>query len=249
MIDILIVDDEKLAREKLRELCKELPNINILGEASNGKEAIEKIKTEKPDLVLLDIQMPLLSGFDVVHFLGDDIPAFIFITAHDEHALKAFEIHAVDYILKPVKKKRLFDAINHLKKFGLHVKSGNIDKLISAQDSALKGFTKLPVNFKNEVLFLEFEDIINLEADGKISWANTTQNKKYRTNFSLKEIEVKLQNEPFLRIHRSHIVNLNHIKTIEPYFKGDYIVVMANDKKLKVAKRRVSELKSVLGIK
>ena len=251
MLTIVIVDDEKLARNRIRDLIGELEvDVQILGEAANGKEAIEIIRSKSPDLVLLDIQMPVLDGFDVVDLLGEDRPDIIFITAYDEYALKAFEIHAVDYLLKPVRKERLSEALNRVEEKETPEEDYQaIDDLVSSYlQSKNRELRRIPINYKKEIRFVDYEEVCYFEADGKLTWVHTDDGEKYRTDFSLKDLEQRLQSQPFLRIHRSRIVNLKLVKKLEPWFKDGFRLTMKNGTTLDVARRRIKELKSQLGI-
>lgn len=251
MLNIVIVDDEKLARNRIRDLIDELEvDVQVLGEAANGKEAVEIIRSQSPDLVLLDIQMPVLDGFDVVDLLGSDRPDIIFITAFDEYALKAFEIHAVDYLLKPVRKERLSEALNRVDKREAPEEDYQaIDDLVSSYlQNKTREFRRIPINYKKEIRFVDYEEVCYFEADGKITWVHTDDGEKYRTDFTLKDLEQRLRSQLFLRIHRSRIVNLKLVKKLEPWFKDGFRLTMKNGTTLDVARRRVKDLKSQLGI-
>ncbi|MEX1122505.1 MAG: LytTR family DNA-binding domain-containing protein, partial [Balneolales bacterium] len=244
MLNVILIDDEQLARRRMQMLLDELDqNIHVIAEASNGKEAIELIRKHKPDLIFLDIQMPVLDGFDVVDLLSQECPPVIFVTAYDEYALKAFEVHAVDYLLKPVRKERLKKALEKTNN-NQHMENQfqAIRQLLQVHtEQTQQKVTKLPVNHKNEILMLDFHRISFLEADGKLTWVHTTENKKYRTDFSFTELENRLKNYSFLRIHRSHIVNLEEVKKLEPWFNHGYRLQMNTGAQLEVARRRTGE--------
>lgn len=251
MLTVLLVDDEQPARNRMKLLLEELDNhIEVIGEAANGKEAIMKVHELQPDLLFLDIQMPVLDGFDVADLLGEGRPPIIFITAYDDYALRAFEVHAVDYLLKPVRKQRLKKALDLLDDLTYRKQQDDsIRKLLNDFES-VKRFEvqKLPVTYKNEVLLLDLDKINYIEADGKLTWIHI-DDKRFRANFTLVELENRLSDYPFMRIHRSHLVNLNHVHKLEPWFKGGYRLELNNGTELDVARRRVSGLKEKLGIK
>ncbi|MEX1135771.1 MAG: LytTR family DNA-binding domain-containing protein [Balneolales bacterium] len=252
MLNVILVDDEELARKRMQLLLDELGHdVRIIAEASNGKEAIQLIRKHQPDLIFLDIQMPVLDGFDVVDLLAGECPTVIFVTAYDEYALKAFEVHAVDYLLKPVRKERLKQALEKVenKRYSDNQFQSIRQLLQDHVEQKKKGFTKLPVNHKSEILFLDFHRISYLEADGKLTWVYGTENKKYRTDFPLNELETRLESHSFLRIHRSYIVNLEEVKKLEPWFNNGYRLQLNNGTELEVARRRAAKLKDQLGMK
>ncbi|MEX2574732.1 MAG: LytTR family DNA-binding domain-containing protein [Balneolaceae bacterium] len=250
MLKIILVDDEKPARDRLRLLLEEMGvDIRITGEAANGKEAVEIIREKKPDLIFLDIQMPVLGGFDVVDILGDELPPVIFVTAYDDYAIRAFEIHAVDYLLKPVRKPRLQDALGRVDKSGEHAgRFHSVQKLLQHHFSGPSGrFHKIPVNVRQEIRLLDYDSILYFKADGKLTWAVTGE-RKYQTDFTLNQLEQRLKQHSFLRIHRSAIVNLDAVSKLEPWFKGGFAAILTNGTELEISRRRVAELKKILGI-
>jgi len=248
---VLITDDEQPARSRLRMMLEELDApISVIGEASDGKEAITLTRKEKPELIFLDIQMPVLDGFDVVELLGEECPPVIFVTAYDEYALKAFEVHAVDYLLKPVRKERLKESVMRMiQKSVPGNQSGNLKKLIASLEPSQKNLLqKIPVSYKREIRFINHEQILWFEADGKLTWVYTTDEKKFRCDFSLSDLEKRLSGTAFLRIHRSAIANLNYAIKMESWFKGGYRITLKGGTELDVARRRVDDLKARLGL-
>lgn len=244
---ILIVDDEKLARKRICLLLGELEVSADILEASNGKKALEMISEDKPDLLLLDIQMPLLDGFDVVEMLPKSSLPIIFITAYDEYALKAFEVHAIDYLLKPVRLERLKQALERVENPAyLAGQQESVEQLLHENSKGLPG--KIAVNYKQEILMLDLNQVFYLEADGKQTRVYTND-RRYRTNFQLYELEERLEDQSFFRIHRSFMVNLEQIEKLEPWFKNGLRIRLKNGKHLEVARRRLSGLKQRLGIK
>lgn len=243
----LIVDDEELARQRIRMLLDELEFSTEITEAPNGKKALELISRRTPDLLLLDIQMPILDGFDVMEMLPDPKPPVIFITAYDEYALKAFEVHAIDYLLKPVRLERLKLALKRLQD-PVHMagQKVSVQRLLDEHNTGLPG--KLAVEYKQEILMIDLERVFYLEADGKQTRVFTDEG-RYRTNFQLHELEGRLDSQGFFRVHRSFVVNLRQIEKLEPWFKNGLRIKLKNGSYLDVARRRLSALKDRLGIK
>lgn len=251
MTRILIVDDEELARQRLRLLLEELDApTEVIGEAPDGKKAMELIRDKKPDLLLLDIQMPVLDGFDVVDMLPEPRPPVIFVTAFDEYALKAFEVHAVDYLLKPVRAERLKQSLERLKDpFYLTEQKASVERLLQKHQKHSDLLSeKLAVEYKQEILMVDLDQVLYLEADGKLTWVHTEE-RRYHTNFRLHELENRLGDHAFFRIHRSYLVNLKQIEKLEPWFNRGLRIKLYNGTHLNVARRRLSDLKQHLGIK
>jgi len=250
-VRVIITDDEQPACNRLRLMLEELDaDITVIGEASDGKEAIGMVRDEEPDLLFLDIQMPVLDGFDVIDLLGDDCPPVIFVTAYDEYAIKAFDVHAVDYLLKPVRKERLLESVKRITENNrVDSMKESVQKLRETlEPSPQRVFQKIPVNYKQEIRLVDHDKILWIEADGKLTWVHTKEGKKYRTDFSLGDLEDRLSATPFVRIHRSIIANLDYAKKIEPWFKGGYRITLSDGTDLDVARRRVSKLKERLGL-
>lgn len=251
MIRILIVDDEELARRRMKLLLNELDiPVNVVGEASDGKKALELAREKNPNLLLLDIQMPVLDGFDVVEMLPDPHPPVIFVTAFDDYALKAFEVHAVDYLLKPVRMERLRQSLQRMSDPSYIAGQQTSVKHLLKEHYKLSGGmpAKLAVDYKHEILMLDLDQVLYLEADGKLTRVYTDGH-RYRTNFSLHELEERLENHAFYRVHRSYIVNLEQIEKLEPWFKNGLRIQLKNGVLLDVARRRLPGLKERLGIK
>ncbi|MEX0928219.1 MAG: LytTR family DNA-binding domain-containing protein [Balneolales bacterium] len=249
---MILVDDEELARKRMRMLLDELDQgIHVIGEASYGREAIKLNRKLQPDLMLLDIQMPVLDGFDVVELMGSECPPVIFVTAYDEYAVKAFEVHAVDYLLKPVRKERLKQALGKMSDSRqMENQFKSIQQLLLDHiGKKYSGFTRLPVNHKNEIFLLDYRNISHLQADGKLTWVHTTDNKIYRSDLSFFELASRLSDHSFIRIHRSCIVNLEEVEKLEPWFNNSYRLKMNNGAEHEVARRRTALLKEKLGMK
>lgn len=218
----LLIDDEPLALDRLERLLQPYKdNLEIIGRASNGAEAVEKIETLKPDLIFLDIQMPEFNGFEVLEQLTHQ-PWIIFSTAYDEYALKAFATNSIDYLLKPVDPERLKKA---LEKLQLLTRS-EADSFHSQLQNLLAGFKptatkRLQVRAGNHIRFLNVKDIFFFQAEGKYVAAHTFNN-VFLLDETLNQLEAQLSAEDFTRIHRSALINLNHLAEIVREFPGSY---------------------------
>jgi len=223
MIRALIVDDEALARERIRTLLAAAPDVTIVGECSGGREAVEAIVAERPDLVFLDVQMPDLNGFEVLEAAQPEwLPAVVFVTAYDEYALKAFEVHAIDYLLKPVEPERFRTALARApgaKALGL---LGMLDE---------RPLERLVIRARGKILFVKPGDIDWIEADGKLAQLHVGR-ETHAVRIPLKRLEQRLGAHGFVRVHRSAIVNVERIKELEPWFHGEYVVVLKDGTKL-----------------
>jgi two-component system LytT family response regulator len=244
-IRAVIVDDEELARQMLRELLSAHPEIEIAAECANGFEAVKAVTELKPDFLFLDIQMPKLDGFEVLELVGTD-QATIFVTAFDEHALRAFDAHAVDYLLKPFSAARFETALQRAKQ---RVSAGpplpSPTELTRSARPPAQYADRLVVKNGTRVFIvpvakLEYaeaqDDYVALMSDGK-------QHLKQQTISSLEEV---LDPSRFLRIHRSYIVNLENVTRIEPYSKDSYVVVLSNGKQLPVSRSGYARLRALL---
>jgi two-component system LytT family response regulator len=228
----IVIDDEPAARRLMKNLLLEHSDVvEIIGEASNGKEAIEKIGKLKPDLIFLDIQMPDLTGFEVIEQLNEK-PNIIFTTAYEQYAIKAFETFSIDYLLKPIKEERLAQSIEKLKKFGRFNQSIDVNGLqeIIRQFQAPKKATALPIKTGDRINLIKYENIAYLEAQDKYVCVFTLEGQKYLTDQSLTILEEKLPSS-FCRIHRSYIINKEKIREMHRHFSGRYLFVM-DDKAL-----------------
>ena len=256
-IKTLIVDDEPLARRNLRLLLEQDPQIEIIGECRNGKEAVKAIETSRPDLIFLDIQMPEMDGFDVVEQVGTELlQAIVFVTAFDQYALKAFEVHALDYLLKPYDDVRFQQALQRAKS---QIETREITKvskrliaLLEERESrketashARPYLTRLMIKLANRVVLLKVDDIDWIEADGNYAKLHVG-NKAHLLREKMLDLEAQLDPQKFVRIHRSIIVNLERIKELHPHFNGDYIVVLEDGRQLKLSRSRRENLEARL---
>jgi len=239
-IRTLIVDDEPLARDRVRRFLRDETEIEIVGECGNGAEAIEFIKKEKPELVFLDIQMPEKNGFDVIKSLdAKTIPTIIFVTAYDQYALQAFDASALDYLLKPFNRERFHRAVGRAREHIENKKRGNLDERIASLIADLKTEKKylerLVVKSVGRVFFLKIDEIDWIEAAGNYLKLHVGR-ESHLIRETMNAIEAKLNPDKFLRIHRSTIVNIDRIKELHPMFSGDYDVVLQNGTKITLSR-------------
>jgi two-component system LytT family response regulator len=231
----VIVDDEKLARDLLKEFLENYPEIEVLGEADQGTDAVEKIDKLKPDLVFLDVQMPGMTGFDVLEDIEHE-PYVIFVTAYDQYAIKAFEKNAVDYLLKPLDEERFRNAVSRaLKRKTLEHSS--IEDLLSSMKSERKGSydTHIFVQKSEKLFNLPVDEIVYLEASGDYTII-TTKTDQFVSSSGIGKLEEILNPEVFIRVHRSTIVNVNFLKEIERHFNGGMVVKMQSGKSFPVSR-------------
>lgn len=235
----LIIDDERLARAELRNMLQAHPELEIVGEAANGKEAIELIQKHHPELLFLDIQMPEMSGFELLSQL-DAAPEVIFVTAYDEYAIRAFEVNALDYLLKPVEEDRLKQAIDK-------VLADPIADLRNISKGKLHPTDRIFIKDGERCWFVPLEEVRLFESEGNYVrvWF---QNNKPLILRSLNQLEERLDEQYFFRTSRKHIVNLSCIESIEPWFNGGLRCTLKDGKEIEVSRRqsaRFKELKSI----
>ncbi|MFZ9299880.1 MAG: LytR/AlgR family response regulator transcription factor [Chitinophagaceae bacterium] len=240
----LIIDDERLARNELRKLLAAHPEIEIAGEASNATEGIEKIESINPDLIFLDIQMPGKTGFDMLAEL-EKAPVVIFTTAYDEYALKAFEVNALDYLLKPVDPIRLADALN---RFSVDEK-GDLASEADAYSnkSMLTENDQVFVKDGERCWFVKLSDIRLFESVGNYARVFFGSNKPLILK-SLNALEERLEEKTFFRANRKHIVNLRMIEKVEPYFNGGLLLEIKGGEKVEVSRRQAVRFKEMMSL-
>jgi two-component system LytT family response regulator len=238
-MNALIVDDERHAREELTRLLKAFPEIRIVGEAANGKEARARIKSLRPDLVFLDIQMPEETGFELLDSLGEEAPRIIFTTAYDAYALRAFEFGAVDYLLKPIVPKRLALALRRACEADGNAEAGEDDdpplgdlpaKPLGLQDRVLLGSS-------NRIAYVTVGSIIGAESLGAYSkvWIEEGALVIRR---SLSVLEARLPAEFFMRANRSQLINLQHVQSVEPWFSGGLKLTLSGGATVELSRRQ-----------
>jgi two-component system LytT family response regulator len=242
-IGALIVDDEELARQVIRELLQAHPEIHILGECANGFEAVKAVAERKPDIILLDVQMPKLSGFDVLELIEQDV-AIIFVTAYDQYAMKAFEVHAVDYLLKPVGQER-FEAALERAKSRIGEKMPPVQQLAAAARPRQQFLERLVVKDGTRVTLIPVAKLDYVEAqDDYVALAS--HGAKHLKQQTIASVEAGLDPARFVRIHRSYIVNFERVVRIEPYGKDSRLAILADGTRLPVSRTGYARLKSLL---
>ncbi|MDQ3797859.1 MAG: LytTR family DNA-binding domain-containing protein [Acidobacteriota bacterium] len=267
-IRALIVDDESLAREALRVMLGDDPEMEVIAECRNGKEAVTVIREQFPDIVFLDIQMPETDGFQVVEEVGvERMPVTVFVTAYDKHALRAFEAHALDYLLKPFDHDRFDAALRRAKTFVRQQKLGEASETLLAVLDDLKSRTgespaqrdnikpdtaahrepieRVVVKSAGRIYFLKVEEIDWIEGAGDYLSLHTGSG-AHLIRETMSSFHAKLDSRKFLRIHRSTIVNIDRVKDIRPLFKGEYVITLTGGKRLKSSRGYRRELQTLL---
>jgi two-component system LytT family response regulator len=239
----IIIDDERLARTELRKLLQDFPEVEVVDEAANADEGITKIDTLQPDLVFLDIQMPGKTGFDMLAEL-ERAPHVIFTTAYDEYALKAFEVNALDYLLKPIEPKRLADAMQKL-----HIAETKENHILpeNFNQSILTEADQVFVKDGERCWFVKLSDIRLFESVGNYAKVFFGGNKPLILK-SLNALEERLDQKTFFRANRKHIVNLRMIDKIEPYFNGGLLLELKGGEKIEVSRRQTVKFKEMMSL-
>lgn len=237
---VIIADDERPAREFLKAVLRDFEDVEIIGEAENGAEAVELIKEKKPDLALLDLQMPEISGLEVVKMLRkNQMPLVAFVTAFDEYAVQAFEINAVDYLLKPIEKTRLRETLNRAHERleqtdWRETESANVKRATEIYEETTKKtyLERIPVKKREEIILVPVEEIASVIADGELLFITTRSNQKYVINFRLKDLEARLSPEKFIRLSRGALANVEMISHINPMPGGTYLISLKNGQEI-----------------
>lgn len=247
MIKALIIDDEPLARNIIKEYLLDFPQIQLVEECGNGFEGLKAINQHQPQLVFLDIQMPKITGFELLELL-DELPAIIFTTAFDEFALKAFEANAVDYLLKPFNEERFKKAMDKFlsaNKEDQKIPVQNIIEAVSVQNHTQN--ERIVIKLGNKIKVISIYDITHMTADDDYVKIYTAEG-EYLKNNTLSFFEKNLNPNLFVRVHRSHIVKIDQITKIEAYEKDSHLLSLKSGQKIPVSKTGYPKLKSVLGI-
>ena len=244
---VLVVDDETLARSLLMEHLAKLPDVEVVGQAANGFEAVKLCEELNPELIFLDIQMPKLSGFEVLELLGDRAPAVIFSTAFDEYALKAFEVHAVDYLLKPVEPARLREAVERAReRLRTHAPQPSAAQLAVSARPPGKTLERVLIRHEGRVHVLPVERIDYVEAqDDYLSFA--VGGKHLRKQQTMSDLESQLDPTRFVRIHRSFILNIERLARIDLYGKDSWLAILSDGSKLPMSRTGHAKLKELIG--
>jgi len=237
----LIVDDERLARNELRRLLEAFPRIEIVGEAANSEEALEKIDQLGPELLFLDIQMPGKNGFELLSSIEGNVPDVIFTTAYDEYALKAFEFNALDYLLKPIEPTRLAEAIGKVEDYQQHeIKRKENVKLLTTEDQVF-------VKDGEKCWFVKLGKIRLFESMGNYVRLHFDDQKPLILK-SLNALDEKLDPHAFFRANRKHIINLQWIEKIEPWFSGGLQVTLKGGEKIEISRRQAIRFKEMMSL-
>ena len=244
MIKTIIVEDEKLARDLIKDYLQNHEDFELIGEYEDGFSGLKAINELKPDLIFLDIQMPKLTGFEMLEVL-DHHPAIIFTTAYDQYALKAFEHNALDYLLKPYSKDRFDEAVNKARERVQSGETESIARLVEHRDEQEDEIHRVVVKSRSRINVIPVDDIIYLEAQDDYVMIYTLQSKHLKQK-TMKFFEAHLPVEDFVRIHRSYIVKLSEIAQMQLYEKESYIVILKNGVKLPVSKSGLPKLKKKL---
>lgn len=240
MLKVILIDDERLARNELKRLLQEFPDIEVIAEAANADEGIEKIETMSPDVIFLDIQMPGKNGFEMLTEL-EKSPHVIFVTAYDEFALKAFDVNALDYLMKPVEPKRLADAI-------LKVKQKDEEDLLSYNSrGVLSEHDQVFVKDGERCWFIKLSEVRLFESVGNYAKVFFGTNKPLILK-SLNALEEKLDDKVFFIANRKHIINLRMIEKIETYFNGGLLVDLIGGEKIEVSRRQAVKFKEMMSL-
>jgi two-component system LytT family response regulator len=235
----LIVDDEAPARERLKRYLADFEEIQVVGEAEDGAQAVELIEARSPDLVLLDIQMPGMTGFEVIETIGiENMPAVIFVTAYDQYAINAFEVQAIDYLLKPYDQDRFQKSFNRAVQ-QIELKNNNttvLKNLLNEIKSEKKHLDRFLVNIGLRFFYVKTSEVIYISAKEKYVNLHTEKD-THLVRDTMNNLEQQLDLLKFKRIHRSYIVNIDYIKEMQPWSHGDYVVILKNGIKLTLSRR------------
>jgi two-component system LytT family response regulator len=250
-IRTLVVDDEPMARERIRSLLSQESDVEVVGECSDGVQAVSAIQQLSPELVFLDVQMPAVDGFGVIQQVGPDrMPMVVFVTAYDEYALQAFEVHALDYLLKPFGRDRLQQCLDHARHQRDRRHAGELGKSLLALVQDFKPEQKkqerLVIKSGGRVFFVRTEDIEWIEAAGNYVRLHL-KDQSHLFRETMNQMEARLDPERFFRIHRSRIVNTERIKELQPWFNGEYVVLLQNGTQLRLSRSYREKLEERLG--
>jgi two-component system LytT family response regulator len=250
-IKVLVVDDEPLARERLTTLLSNEPDVELVGPARDGEEALTAIHDDSPDLVFLDVQMPQMNGFDVIDAVGSDkMPLVIFVTAYDQHALKAFQVRALDYLLKPFDRERFTDALQRARKQLEREETGDLGRRLLALVKDLRRdqprSDRLVVKSGGRLFFLRTDEIDWVEAAGNYVRLHVGT-ASHLLRETMNAIEGRLDPDKFFRIHRSRIVNMERIQELQPWLNGEYAVLLRTGTRLTLSRGYREKLQDRLG--
>jgi two-component system LytT family response regulator len=251
---IIIADDERPAREFLKALLGEFEDAEIVGEAENGADAVEIIKQLKPDLALLDLRMPEISGLEAVRLLRkSQMPLVAFVTAYDEYAVQAFEVNAVDYLLKPVEKSRLRETLNRAHERleqddWRGAETENVRRAVETYNEAAaqEYLERIPVKKREEIFLVPVAEVAAIVADGELLHITTVKNQKFVINYRLKDLEMRLAPDRFVRLSRGALANLEQIARVSPMPGGTYLIALKNGQEIASSRLQSKILRSKL---
>jgi len=243
----LVVDDEQLARDRLVGFLRKLPDVDVVGEAGNGVDAVRLVGELAPDVLFLDMQMPGMDGLGVLESLKQR-PHVVFATAYDEYAIKAFEVHAADYLLKPIRRARLEEAVRRVRERMEKQAPAPfaVDELLARIEAGKRRYlTQIPVQRGRQILLLPSNEILWFEVEFRLVFAYVDGD-RFMTNFTLKDLEDKVDPEVFFRAHKSRLVNLEHVRAIVPWFGGRFKLVMrdSNSSEVELSRAQARELRA-----
>ncbi|MCP4723840.1 MAG: response regulator [bacterium] len=245
----MVVDDEPLARDRIRDLLEDETEFDVIGESCNGLEAVKHITEKQPDLIFLDVQMPEMDGFEVLDTIyKENMPHVIFITAYDQYALRAFEVHALDYLLKPFDQKRFKKSIIRAKEQIDQIKNNTITtrfkELLHELKTSQKFLERLVIKSEGRIFFVKTEEISWIEAAGNYVTVHVN-GEEHLIRDTMNCMERKLDPEKFIRIHRSRIVNIEHIKEIQPFYNGENLIILNSGTELTLSRKYREKLKEL----
>lgn len=253
----VIIDDEEAARKGLESIVSEMHDLELIGTCANGVEAIDRILADRPDLIFLDVQMPGINGFEVLASLPRPWPAVIFITAHDQFALRAFEVNAVDYLLKPFSDERIAEAVNRAKQSISNKKGNSLHNLVSQTRASLRGPSsvvetgssggRLVIKADGSIHLLDTEDLIYVEAFDYYVKIHV-RDRFFLLRETMKKMEQRLPETVFVRIHKSFIVNISYIKALHRLENNEYEAELINANRLKVSRTFKAQVMQRLGV-
>jgi two-component system, LytTR family, response regulator len=238
----VVVDDEPLARERVRQLLAAEPDVAVVGECRNGAEALSAIVDAAPDLVLLDVQMPEMDGFEVLAALGPDrLPAVVFVTAYDQYALRAFEFHAVDYLLKPLDGKRLRDALGRVRERLAQRDAGDASRrllgLLAEVQQHRRWLQRFAVRSAGRIALVPVRDVEAIEADGNYMRIHVDAQHSHLVRETMEELADRLDPQRFVRVHRSWIVNVDQVLELHSWFHGSHVLVLKRGRRVPVGRK------------